>query len=66
MIVDILNARKDDGEENAIAYAEKLLNSCKNDSVKKSKNYVYNHFHHITQMLAPLTFSDERIFITDC
>ena len=43
MIVDTLNARKDDEEENAIAYAEKLLNSCKNDSVKKSKNYVYNH-----------------------
>jgi 1,2-diacylglycerol 3-alpha-glucosyltransferase len=41
MIEQKLNERKDDEEDNAVAYAEKILSSCKNDSVKKSKNYVY-------------------------
>ncbi len=41
MIEEKLSERKDDEEDNAMAYAEKILSSCKNDSVKKAKNYVY-------------------------
>lgn len=38
-----LSENKDDEEENAKEYAEKILHTCKNDSVKKAKNYVYTH-----------------------
>ncbi len=41
MIEEKLTERKDDEEENAYAYANKILSSCKNDSVKKTQNYVY-------------------------
>lgn len=43
MIEEKLNASNDSDEDNALAYGEKLLSSCKNDSIKKSKQYVYTH-----------------------
>lgn len=43
MITAKLDDTKDDEETNAEEYAEKLLNACKDDSVKKAKNYIYTH-----------------------
>ena len=40
MIEEKLSARKDDEEENAMAYAEKVLNTHRNDSVRKTKNTI--------------------------
>ena len=43
LIEQKLNETKDDEEANAMEYADKLLNTCKEDSVKKAKNYIYTH-----------------------
>lgn len=43
LIEEKLAESKDSEESNAFLYGEKLLASCKNDSIKKSKTYVYTH-----------------------
>lgn len=43
LITEKLNEGDDDENESARKYAQKLLNSCKEGSVRKAKNYVYVH-----------------------